>query len=88
MSCKSSDVVCFTSASQVNNLFVVAQQLCRKESLQAGLNTSMVASIDPVCTTMLTKFGVKVDIESSLPKLGPFIDAINNRLSSSVSAVE
>ncbi|MDO9365587.1 MAG: hypothetical protein Q7T58_04470 [Methylotenera sp.] len=47
----------------------------------------MVASIGPVCT-MLTKFGVKVDIESNLPKLGPFIDAINNRLSSSVSAVE
>ncbi|MDP2101363.1 MAG: uroporphyrinogen-III synthase [Methylotenera sp.] len=82
------DVVCFTSASQVNNLFTVAQQLGRKEALQAGLNRSLVASIGPVCTMALTKVGVGVDIEPSPPKLGPFIDAINNKLSSSVSAIE
>lgn len=82
------DVVCFTSASQVNNLFAVAQQLDRKEAVQAGLNRSIVASIGPVCTMALTKFGARVDIEPSPPKLGPFIDAINNKLLSPVSAAE
>ncbi len=73
------DVVCFTSASQVHNLFTVAQQLDRKEMLQAGLNRSMVASIGPVCTMALGKFGIRVDIEPHPPKLGPFISAINSK---------
>lgn len=74
------DVVCFTSASQVHNLFTVAQQLGRKEALQASLNRSMVASIGPVCTMALGKFGIRVDIEPHPPKLGPFINAINSKL--------
>ncbi|HYN53073.1 MAG TPA: uroporphyrinogen-III synthase [Methylotenera sp.] len=74
------DVVCFTSASQVYNLFTVAEQLERKDTLQAALSRSLVASIGPVCTVALNKFGVRVDIEPNPPKLGPFITAINNRL--------
>ena len=73
------DMVCFTSASQVHNLFAVAQQLGRNEALQADLNRSMVASIGPVCTVALHKFGLKVDVEASPPKLGPFITAINSK---------
>ncbi len=74
------DVVCFTSASQVYNLFTVAQQLDRKASLETSLNSSLIASIGPVCTAALSKFGIRVDIEPSPPKLGPFITAINNKL--------
>lgn len=73
------DMVCFTSASQVHNLFAVAQQLGRNEVLQADLNRSMIASIGPVCTVALHKFGLKVDVEASPPKLGPFISAINSK---------
>lgn len=73
------DMVCFTSASQVHNLFAVAQQLGRNEALQADLNRSMVASIGPVCTVALHKFGLNVNVEASPPKLGPFITAINNK---------
>jgi uroporphyrinogen-III synthase len=73
------DVVCFTSASQVHNFFTVAQQLGREQTLQAGLNRSMVASIGPVCTKALGKFGIRVDIEPHPPKLGPFISAINSK---------
>ena len=76
------DVSCFTSASQVHNLFKLAQQLGRESALQAGLNRCMVASIGPVCTFALNKFGVKVSIEANPPKLGPFIDAINSALAS------
>jgi uroporphyrinogen-III synthase len=74
------DVVCFTSASQVHNLFAVAQSLAREYTLQTGLNRSLIASIGPVCTVALTKFGIRVDIEPQPPKLGPFITAINSAL--------
>ena len=77
------DVVSFTSASQAYNLFAIAQQKGRQEALIAGLNRSVIASIGPVCTAALNKLGVRVDIEPHPPKLGPFITAINNRLSES-----
>lgn len=77
------DMVCFTSASQVHNLFAVAQQLGRNEALRADLNRSMVASIGPVCTVALHKFGIKVDVEPNPPKLGPFIAAINSKFTES-----
>lgn len=76
------DVTCFTSASQVHNLFTLAQRNERQSALQAGLNNCLVASIGPVCTAALNKFGVNVSIEPSPPKLGPFIDAINRQLES------
>ncbi|NOT66572.1 MAG: uroporphyrinogen-III synthase [Methylotenera sp.] len=73
------DMVCFTSASQATNLFAVAEQLKRVEALEMSLNKSLVASIGPVCTKALNKFGVNVDVEPSPPKLGPFISAINRQ---------
>jgi len=77
------DAVAFTSASQAYNLFAVAQQAGREESLQKGLARTIIASIGPVCTAALKKLGVKVDIESSPPKLGPFVNALNDALSGS-----
>ena len=74
------DVVCFTSASQVHNLFTIAQQYGRKDTLQASLNRSLIASIGPVCTKALALFAIRVDIEPSPPKLGPFINAIKRQL--------
>ncbi len=73
------DMVCFTSASQVYNFFAVAESLGRHKALQAALNKSMVASIGPVCTVALNKFGIKIDVEPQPPKLGPFIAAINSK---------
>jgi uroporphyrinogen-III synthase len=73
------DMVCFTSASQVYNFFMVAEQLGRKQSLQNGLNRSLIASIGPVCTAALVKFNIRVDVEPNPPKLGPFINAMNSK---------
>lgn len=73
------DMVCFTSASQVYNFFAVAESMGRHQTLLQSLNKSMVASIGPVCTVALNKFGVKVDVEPQPPKLGPFITAINSK---------
>ena len=77
------DAVAFTSASQAYNLFAVAQQGGRQESLRSHLNRTVIASIGPVCTAALAKLGVRVDIEPHPPKLGPFINALNQALSKS-----
>lgn len=73
------DMVCFTSASQVYNLFTVAEQLGRAATLKTALNRSLIASIGPVCTRALEKFSISVDVEPTPPKLGPFISAINSQ---------
>jgi uroporphyrinogen-III synthase len=71
------DLVAFTSASQVVNLFAVAQQVGKEASLRQSLGRTLVASIGPVCSIALRKVAVRIDIEARPPKLGPFIDAIN-----------
>jgi uroporphyrinogen-III synthase len=75
------DAVTFTNAAQVYNLFSVAESLGRADALRAGLNATLVASIGPVSSGALTKFGVTVGLESSPPKLGPLISALDEALS-------
>jgi uroporphyrinogen-III synthase len=77
------DLVAFTSASQVVNLFAVAQQVGKEASLRQSLGRTLVASIGPVCSTALRKVAVRIDIEAQPPKLGPFFDAINVALTDS-----
>lgn len=76
------DLVAFTSASQVTNLFAVARRGGNEVPLQQSLERTLVASIGPVCSTALRKLAVRVDIEAKPPKLGPFIEAIDAYLSS------
>jgi uroporphyrinogen-III synthase len=75
------DAVTFTNAAQVHNLFAVAEQSGRVESLRASLNRTLVASIGPVSSNALRKFGVTVGLESSPPKLGPMLSALADALS-------
>ncbi len=74
---KQVDMVCFTSASQVDNFFKVAEDSPFSGQLQSLLNDTAVASIGPVCSKALDKYAVDVALEASPPKLGPFIKAIN-----------
>jgi uroporphyrinogen-III synthase len=74
------DLVAFTSASQAINLFVVAQRGGKEALLKQSLGRTLVASIGPVCSAMLRKLAVRVDVEAKPPKLGPLIDAINAAL--------
>ena len=74
------DLVAFTSASQVQNLFAVARDGAGEEALRADLGRSRVASIGPVCSAMLARHAVRVDLEASPPKLGPFMAAIDRAL--------
>lgn len=75
------DLVAFTSASQVNNLFSLAQQVGEHELLKKNLSQTKIASIGPVCTLAIKKYGLKVDVEANPPKLGAFVVAINKVLS-------
>jgi Uroporphyrinogen-III synthase HemD len=70
------DLVAFTSASQVSNLFTVAQCDGKEASLKQSLGRTLVASIGPVCSAALRKLAVRVDIEAQAPKLGPFMDPL------------
>ncbi len=74
------DALAFTSASQVDNLFTVASHAGRLVKLQDNVSRTLVASIGPVCTSALKRFGVRVDIEAHPPKLGPFVAALAEAL--------
>lgn len=76
------DAVAVTSASQVHNLFDLANRLGREPGLRAGLGRTLVASVGPVSSEALRKFGVAVAVEASPPKLGPLITVLETMLKS------
>jgi len=73
--------VVFTSASQARNLFDFAQSLGKSADLAANLNSTLVASIGPVCTAALKQHGINAGLEASPPKLGPLVNALDEALS-------
>jgi uroporphyrinogen-III synthase len=73
--------VAFTNAEQARNLFFVAERMGKAQQLKDALNRTLVASIGPVASAALREAGVKVGLESSPPKLGPFISALDVALS-------
>ena len=64
------DVVVFTSAIQVENVFRVAQQDGLDTLLPKSLARTLVVSIGPVCSEALARFGLKPDFEPDHPKMG------------------
>jgi uroporphyrinogen-III synthase len=75
------DAVAVTNAAQVHNFFALAEKSDRTIALRNGLNRTLVASIGPVSSEALKKFGVAAGLEASPPKLGPFIAALEKALS-------
>ncbi|MBI2294584.1 MAG: uroporphyrinogen-III synthase [Betaproteobacteria bacterium] len=75
------DAVTVTNAAQVYNLFALAKQLGRADTLKANLNKVLVASIGPVASDALKKFNVTVGLEPRPPKLGPLVAALDETLS-------
>ena len=67
------DAAVFTSASQVRNLFAVAEQRAGEDQLRRNLNAVLIASIGPVCSDALETAGIQVTLEASPPKLGPLV---------------
>lgn len=75
------DATVFTSASQALNLFALAEKLGRRGLLAADLNRTLVASIGPVSSSTLKRFGIVVAFEARPPKLGPLVAALDEALS-------
>ncbi len=75
------DALAVTNAAQIYNLFAFAEQVGRAEALRGALNRTLVASIGPVASAALKKFGVAIGLEASPPKLGPLIAALDEALS-------
>ena len=73
--------VVFTNAEQARNLFLVSQNLNKTEVLKIALNRTLIASIGPVASAALREAGVKVGLESSPPKLGALLAALDGALS-------
>jgi uroporphyrinogen-III synthase len=63
-------VVVFTSAIQVENVFQVAQQGGLDTKLPKALARTLLASIGPVCSEALARFGLEPDFEPVHPKMG------------------
>lgn len=75
------DAVVFTSAVQIDNLYAVAENLGRSNSLAHQLKSLVVASIGPVCTRALMARGIEPSFEASPPKLGPLVAGLEAALS-------
>jgi uroporphyrinogen-III synthase len=73
--------VVFTNAEQARNLFLVSENLNKTEVLRSALNRTLIASIGPVASAALREAGVKVGLESSPPKLGALLAALDGALS-------
>ncbi|HEY7317944.1 MAG TPA: uroporphyrinogen-III synthase [Candidatus Binatia bacterium] len=70
------DVAVFTSATQVENVFRVAQQAELHTKLPRALARALVVSIGPVCSQALVRFGLRADFEPQHPKMGFMIGAL------------
>jgi len=71
------DVVVFTSATQVENVFKVARQGGLEAALAIALAKILVVSIGPVCSEALARFHLKADFEPAHPKMGFMIGALS-----------
>src|SRR5205823_9860462 len=61
------DVIAFTSASQVERLFAVAQARGIEPALRAGLARARVAGIGPIVQAALAERGARIDIVPEQP---------------------
>jgi len=71
------EVVLFTSANQVDNLFRVAAEMERADALRGALRRgTVVASIGPITTEALRAHGVEPDLHPAHPKMGHLVAAV------------
>jgi uroporphyrinogen-III synthase len=72
------DVVTVTSASQIDNLFRLAEAEGLADRLAGWLNTAsvVVAAVGPVSAAAVRQRGVEVQVQPERPKMVPLVDAI------------
>jgi uroporphyrinogen-III synthase len=64
------DVVLFTSSVQLQHLLEIAERMTLRDEVIAALRQTLVASIGPVTSQELRRFGVQEALEPSHPKMG------------------
>ncbi|MCH2125977.1 MAG: uroporphyrinogen decarboxylase [Pirellulaceae bacterium] len=69
------DVLLFTSAHQVTNLFRVAAELEISDAVHSAIRDTVVASIGPTTSEMLREHEVPIDLEPDRPKMGSLVVA-------------
>jgi uroporphyrinogen-III synthase len=80
------DAVAFTSASQVQNLFAIAEQAGRAEHLRTLLRgVRAIVAVGPVSAAELLAHGLRVDVEPREPKMGPMVLAADAFLAQQIS---
>jgi len=68
------DVLMFTSAQQLVNVFEVAEQIGLRDAWLDAVNRKcVVASIGPTATAALKAGGLRVDVEPSHPNMGALV---------------
>jgi uroporphyrinogen-III synthase len=71
------DAVVFTSQIQCRHLFEVAAADRLDADLMTALNErTVVASVGPVCTAALNRFGIVPEVFPDRPKMAPLIAAL------------
>jgi uroporphyrinogen-III synthase len=77
------DVAVFTSATQVEHAFQVAED---GAALRAAFARVAVVSIGPVCSEALDAHGVAVDLEADPPKMGVLVALAAERVRGALAA--
>jgi uroporphyrinogen-III synthase len=73
------DVALFTSATQVEHVMLMGEELGRAAELRAAAGATVIGSIGPVCSEALRAHGLPVDIEPEHPKMGHLVAAVARR---------
>lgn len=73
------DVVMFTSANQLTNLYTMAERLGVQQELQAALQRIVICSIGPTTSDGLRNHGLSADLEPSHPKMGHLVIEASRR---------
>ncbi|MBA61544.1 MAG: uroporphyrinogen decarboxylase [Planctomycetaceae bacterium] len=69
------DVLMFTSAHQLTNLFALADQLGFSDELKSQFDNCVVVSIGPTTSEWMKQLSLPVDLEPERPKMGPMVAA-------------
>lgn len=69
------DVLMFTSAHQLTNLFALAGKLDLENQLKSQFDTCVVVSIGPTTSEWMRHLSLPVDLEPESPKMGPMVIA-------------
>ncbi|HEX6985365.1 MAG TPA: uroporphyrinogen-III synthase, partial [Planctomycetaceae bacterium] len=67
------DVVTFTSAQQIENVYEVTTRLGLRDHFDEALRKSVIVSIGPTCSERLREYGLEPDLEASPPKMGQMV---------------